>query len=96
MHTKSLDHKAIIRRTYAAFIATIILGGFNAIAIHYVVAEVPPFWGATLRFAPAAALLFLFALVRRLPLPRGRALLGAVIYGVLQFGVTFALQILSR
>jgi len=81
--------------TYAAFITAVILGGFNSISIHFVVQELPPFWGATLRFAPASALLFLIVLVRRLPLPKGRALLGAVIFGVLQFGVAFGLMFWS-
>jgi drug/metabolite transporter (DMT)-like permease len=39
-----------------------------------------------------AALLFLTLLVAlRVPLPRGRPLAGAVLYGLLQFGATFAL-----
>jgi drug/metabolite transporter (DMT)-like permease len=35
-------------------------------------------------------LLFLLVLQQRLPLPRGRALLGALIFGVLNFGLAFA------
>ena len=84
MQTKSPDNL-----TYAAFVAVVIFGGLNAIGIRFIVAELPPFWGATLRFAPASALLFLLVLIQRLQLPSGRALLGAVIYGVLEFGIAF-------
>ncbi len=54
-------------------------------------AELPPYWGATLRFVPASALLFLSLLVWRIPVPRGAALTGAVLYGGLNFGVGYAL-----
>jgi drug/metabolite transporter (DMT)-like permease len=75
---------------YAAFPLVIILGGFNAIGIRFTVLELPPFWGATLRFAPAALLLFLLVFILKLPIPRGRALMGAILFGVLNFGVSYA------
>jgi drug/metabolite transporter (DMT)-like permease len=78
--------------TYAAFAVSIFFGGLNAIGVRYVVAELPPFWGAAIRFAPASLLLFLLVLIQRLQLPRGRALLGAVIFGVLNFGAAYALS----
>jgi drug/metabolite transporter (DMT)-like permease len=90
MQTKSTD-----KLTYAVFAATILFGGLNAIGIRYVVAELPPFWGATLRFAPASLLLFLLVWMQRLPLPRGRALLGTVIFGILNFGLAYALAFWS-
>jgi drug/metabolite transporter (DMT)-like permease len=90
MNVKSPDHL-----TYIAFGVVVIFGGLNSIGIRYIVAELPPFWGATLRFVPASALLFLLVLVQRLPLPKGRALLGALIYGVLEFGIAFALAFWS-
>jgi drug/metabolite transporter (DMT)-like permease len=48
-------------------------------------------WGAVLRFGTAAAILFGVVALRRLPLPRGRALVGSVAYGLLYFGVGFGL-----
>ena len=54
-------------------------------------AELPPYWGATIRFLPAAALLFISLALFRIPLPRGAALTGAAIYGALNFGVSYAL-----
>lgn len=74
----------------AAFILTILLVGFNAIGVRYTVLELPPFWGAALRFGPASLLLFLLVLVFKLPLPRGKALFGAAFYGLLNFGICYA------
>jgi drug/metabolite transporter (DMT)-like permease len=37
-------------------------------------------------------ILFLIVLVLRLPLPKGRSLAGALIFGVLQFGISYALM----
>lgn len=79
------------RITLAAFIAIVLLGGLNGVGIRFVVHELPPFWGATLRFFPAALLLLLLSFIFRLRLPTGRSLLGAVYFGVLSFGISFGL-----
>jgi len=75
---------------HAAFLLIVFLGGFNAIGVRFTVLELPPFWGATLRFAPAALLFFLFVIILKLPFPRGKALLGAILFGVLNFGFSYA------
>ena len=54
-------------------------------------AELPPFWGAAIRFLPASVLCFVAMVASRAATPRGAALLGAVIYGALNFGVSYAL-----
>ena len=74
-----------------AFIVSVILGGNNAVAVRFSNAELPPFFGASIRFAAAALILFLIALAWRLPIPTGRPLVGALIFGSLQFGISFAL-----
>jgi drug/metabolite transporter (DMT)-like permease len=74
-----------------SFILTILLAGFNAIGVRYIVQELPPFWGAAIRFGPAALLLFLLVLLFKLPIPRGKALFGAIFYGILNFGLCYAL-----
>lgn len=79
------------RITLLAAATAIVLGGGNAIGIRFLVRELDPFWGASLRFGLAALLFLGFVAVRRISLPRGRALLGVVLYGVLAFGVAFAL-----
>ena len=75
----------------AAFVSYSLLAGGNAVCIRFSNRELAPLWGAGLRFALAAALLLLVMAVLRLPIPRGRALAGAVLYGVLTFGGAFAL-----
>jgi drug/metabolite transporter (DMT)-like permease len=79
------------RLTLAAFLAMVLLAGGNAVGIDVVADELEPFWAAGMRFT-AAGLLFLAAmLVLRVPVPNGRSLLGAVVYGVLGFFLAFAL-----
>lgn len=80
------------RLTLIAFILSTVLGGNNAIAVRFSNLELPPFLGAGIRFAAAALILFLVVLVLRLPLPRGRSLAGALIFGALQFGISYALM----
>ncbi len=79
------------RLVFAAFAVSTILAGNNAIAVRFSNAELPPFFGAGVRFVAASLLLFLAVLALRLPLPRNRALVGAMIFGSLQYGVSFAL-----
>ena len=74
-----------------AFVISTILGGGNAIAVRFSNVELPPFFGAGIRFLAASLLLFLFVFYRRLPLPKGRALFGVLIFGTLQFGFNYAL-----
>jgi drug/metabolite transporter (DMT)-like permease len=75
--------------TGIAFAAIVVLGGLNAVAVRFSNEELAPFWGASLRFGAAAALLFGLLVVRGVPLPRGPALVGTIWYGVLGFGATF-------
>jgi len=77
--------------TLIAFIVSVILGGNNAIAVRFSNAELPPFFGASIRFGAAAVILFLVVLALRLPMPTGRPMMGALIFGSLQFGISYAL-----
>ena len=78
------------RLTMAAFALLILIGGSNAVAVRFSNSELPPFWGAAIRFGAASLLLFMAVLMMRLPLPRGRALLGVVVYGALGFAGFYA------
>jgi drug/metabolite transporter (DMT)-like permease len=78
------------RATYAAFLAAVLIGGTNFIAVSFSNRALPPLFGAALRFALAALLFFIIAGVRRVPLARGRAAMGAALYGLLGFGVVYA------
>jgi drug/metabolite transporter (DMT)-like permease len=79
------------RVTVAAFATSATLAGGNAVAIRFSNRELDPLWGAGLRFAAASLLLLALMAALRLALPEGRALAGALAFGVLQFGATYAL-----
>ncbi len=80
----------IDRRILLAFAGVVLLAGSNIVAVRFSNRELDPFWGAGIRFLGASAILW--ALVGRggYPLPRGRALRGALIYGILSFLVAYA------
>ena len=79
------------RRTLAAFLAVVLLAGLNPVAVRLSNAELAPFWGAGSRFLVAAGVFWLVVVVRRRPLPRGRAWLGPIAYGLLAFALFFTL-----
>ena len=73
------------------FVAGGIFAGGNVVAVRFSVRELEPLWGAGFRFLLAGALLMAIVAVKRLELPRGRALAGAALYGTLNFAAAFAL-----
>jgi drug/metabolite transporter (DMT)-like permease len=75
--------------TVAAFLAIVLLGGGNGVAVRFSNQELAPFWGATLRFGIAAITLAAIVALWRVPLPRGSALTGSLLYGALGFGGAF-------
>ena len=77
--------------TLGAFAGVVIVGGANFIAVKDTVAELDPLYGAALRFGLACVIFFAILIALRIPLPRGRALAGAAIYGLLGFGTAYAL-----
>lgn len=74
-----------------SFVAMSVLAGGNAVAIRFSNRELDPLWGAGLRFLLAAGLLVAIMAALRLELPRGSALVGALLYGALAIGGAFAL-----
>ena len=78
------------RGTLVAFLVGSVLSSGNPIAVKFSNVELDPLWGATLRFTLAAALMLMVMGALGLRFPRGRALLGAVLYGVFNFGLAFA------
>jgi drug/metabolite transporter (DMT)-like permease len=70
-------------------VGTVLAGG-NAVGVRVSNRELDPLWGAGLRFLLAASLLASVMVVMKLTLPRGRALLGVVVYGALTFGGAFS------
>jgi drug/metabolite transporter (DMT)-like permease len=76
--------------TTAVFIMVVVIGGGNAVAVRFSNFELPPFWGAALRFASAALIFWAIVLIRRVELPRGRTLFGVLIYGAMTIGISYA------
>jgi len=69
--------------TLVAFLLMVLFGGGNAVAIRLSNFGLPPFWGVATRVATAMLIFWVIVLVRRTALPRGRALIGAMLYGTL-------------
>lgn len=67
------------------------LGALNTLAVHRLVGELAPSWGASVRFLAAGLLLVAFVIATGRPLPRGRSLIGAAAYGSVGFAGSYAL-----
>jgi drug/metabolite transporter (DMT)-like permease len=78
------DHLAL-----GAFLAAVVIGGSNFVAVRYSNRELDPIWGAGLRFALAAAVFGVLFAALRLRLPRGRALGVLLLYGLLGFAAAY-------
>ncbi len=79
------------RPTWIAFFFLVVIGGSNAVAVRFSNQGLPPFWGAAARFLLAALIFWAIILLWRVALPTGRALGGAVLYGILAIGASYAL-----
>ncbi|HZJ49316.1 MAG TPA: DMT family transporter [Actinomycetota bacterium] len=69
----------------------VVTTGGNVVAIKYVLLEpdIDPLWAAASRFLLAALIFTIIARALRVRFPRGRALVGSVLYGGLTFGGFF-------
>lgn len=77
------------RATLAAFATAVVFLGVNFVAVRISNQELPPFWGSSLRFMAACVLLFSLVRLRKISLPRGRALTGAVWFGLFSFAISY-------
>ncbi len=84
-----LNGRAPHAPTLAAFMATVVFGGANAIAVRISLRELTPFWGAAFRFALATVILGVVVIALRRPWPSRRHLVGIVLYGFFNFGFTY-------
>lgn len=78
------------RRILLAFAGVILIAGANIVAVRFSNRELAPFWGAGVRFLGSSAILWAIVARRRLRVPSGRPLAGAVVYGLLSFLVAYA------
>jgi len=79
------------RLTLVAFVLVVAFGGANAVAIRIGNVELPPFWGASLRFLFAALVLAVLALLLRRRPPSRTELRGIAMYGLFNFFGSYAL-----
>ena len=78
-------------RIAVTFVACALIWGSTFLAIRLGNEATPPVWAATIRLALASVLLFLIAAIFRMPIPRGRALRGAALWGLFNLGVNLSL-----
>ena len=93
MNSKSLNgvtNPSPDKTTLLALLFNVLFVGINVVAVRFTVAELPPFWGAALRFTTAALIFWLIVLVRKSPLPSRKALPGILLYGFLNIGASYA------
>jgi drug/metabolite transporter (DMT)-like permease len=88
-------HERPDRATLVLFAVLCVLVGANAVGIAMSNRELAPFWGATLRIGLGALLFWSLAILRGAPMPRGRALAGAVVYGFVGFAAFLSLVYLG-
>jgi drug/metabolite transporter (DMT)-like permease len=74
----------------AVFVAIALIGGGNPVGVAVAVDELDPFWAAAIRFLAAGAIFAIAMVLYRIPLPRGKALTGSLIYGGFAFFGSFA------
>jgi drug/metabolite transporter (DMT)-like permease len=80
------------RNVLVAFAFFILVAGGASVAIRITYAELAPFWAATARFGLGALVFWGIVAYKKMPLPKGRALLGAVLFGALTVGFAFLLN----
>jgi len=78
-------------RIAVTFIACSAIWGSTFLAIRLGNEATPPVWAATIRLTLASVLLFGIAAAFRIPLPRGKALRGAALWGFFNLGVNLTL-----
>jgi drug/metabolite transporter (DMT)-like permease len=83
------------RLTLAAFALLVLLAGGNAVGVKVATDELDPLWGAGARFGAAGLIFAVLMVLRRVSIPRGGALLGSVLYGILGFGAAFGLAFIA-
>ena len=80
------------RSILASFAAFIILVGGAPVAVRIGYKELAPFWLGLARFGFGASVFWVLALFKGLGVPKGRALVGSILYGALGVGISMVLM----
>lgn len=76
-------------KTLAAFGVFILLAGAASVAVRITYGELAPFYSGAARFVLAGLIFWVLMFIRKIPFPRGQALLGAALFGTLSVGLAF-------
>ena len=76
-------------KTLVAFGFFILLAGGASVAVRITYGELAPFYSGAARFFLAGIVFWILLFLRKIPIPRGQALLGAVLFGTLSVGLAF-------
>lgn len=76
-------------KTLAAFGLFVLLAGGASVAVRITYGELAPFYSGAARFVLAGLIFWVLMFVRKIPFPRGQALLGAALFGTLSVGLAF-------
>ena len=76
---------------WLAFGVSCAIWGSTFLVVRFSNDSTPPVWGAGVRLALAAVLLTAIAFARRVPWPRGAQLQAALLFGIVDFGVSLPL-----
>jgi drug/metabolite transporter (DMT)-like permease len=87
----ALPRTSADRQVLLAFILYVIIGGGASVAIRICYQELAPFWTGASRFGLGALAFWAIAFWQKIPIPRGRALHGALLFGILTIGLAFML-----
>ena len=79
------------RLTLIAFASFVILAGSVAIAVRFTFGQLARFWGGAFRFGAAALIFWTLMLIRKVRVPKGRSLIGALLFGTLSVGLAMSL-----
>jgi len=78
-------------RVPLAFAGVVVFGGLNFVAVRFSNQELAPFFGAALRFVLTGAVFWAMMAIGRIPIPKGRALIGSLLYGFYGFSLALGL-----
>lgn len=76
-------------KIFLYFAVFILIIGSSPVAMRIGYAELGTFWLGVLRFGGGALIFWILVWMKKLPLPKGRSLLGPILYGVFGIGLSF-------
>lgn len=88
MGNKGQNHSASSPALWYFIIFVVLIGG-APIALKIIFSELGPFYLGFIRYGIGTIFFWLLVLIKGLEVPKGRALVGAILYGILGFGFSF-------